>query len=175
VLEYLLEMGTTSTENSANVKWGNYNWFTALMGASQSSSVSKVRKQHCNQSVPNRIVAFFNEHSTCGTCTTTTLMHFHFSWFFGSFCNLFGFSFWSFASRLGTLNRCSLPQVRLLLDKGADPFAVCHNGQSAIHFAMASQKTDAPRVVELLMHELGAEYVTHYREPITGYTLLHRR
>jgi hypothetical protein len=51
-------MGTTSTENSANVKWGNYNWFTALMGASQSSSVSKVRKQHCNQSVPNRIVVF---------------------------------------------------------------------------------------------------------------------
>ena len=59
----------------------------------------------------------------------------------GNITNLFGFSFRSFASRLGTLDRCSLPQVRLLLDKGADPFAVCHNGQSAIHFAMASQKT----------------------------------
>ena len=104
-IEVLQEILTMGGADSANHKWGNYNFYTTLMGAAQSSAQKK---------------------------------------------------------------------VNLLLKCNANAYSSCHNGQTALHFAMASQINSASRVVVSLITALGANYAIKYREPNTNYTLLHR-
>lgn len=92
------------------LRWGDYNWFTPLFGACQSSSLAKVKI---------------------------------------------------------LLDRCQ--QSNNSFAKGA-----CHNGMSAIHFALASQHPTAASIVTCLSAHLDHRYLSEYREEKTGYTLLHR-
>ena len=79
-----------------------------------------------------------------------------------------------FTPLMGAAQASSLPKVNLLLQYGAQVTSACHNGQTALHFALASQNGSAGAVVKRLLQQVGLQHVMQYREPVTGYTLLHR-
>ena len=65
-------------------------------------------------------------------------------------------------------------KISLLLQRGWDPRSECHNGSTAMHFAIASTSKYAARTVRVLAKSLGPEYIRTYRERESGFTLLHR-
>lgn len=79
-----------------------------------------------------------------------------------------------FTPLMGAAQAGNPAKAAQLLRHGSDPRRECHNGSTAMHFAIASTSHSAARTIRVLASALGPEYVEAYRERETGFTLLHR-
>lgn len=87
--------------------------------------------------------------------------------------NRWGDANW-FTPLMGAAQSGSSAKTLLLLEHGCDPQLECHNGSTALHFAIPSTSKYSSRTVRLLGMALGSKYISSYREGETGYTVLHR-
>ena len=87
--------------------------------------------------------------------------------------NRWGDTNW-FTPLMGAAQSGSSAKTLSLLKYGSNPKLECHNGSTALHFAIPSTSKSSARTVRLLGTSLGPEYIRSYRERLTGYTVLHR-